>query len=423
MNYTGERAPALKLGDQISRLTGQVRHKGRSSINPAASIIKDGMALTLSTIQCYSFNRTRDNAYWKFHLSLLERVIMDERIPDDVCEGIIISFLTAPLTEPATVFSVMNKHHGIRIQHTAFESEHGEARGETDAARRILNNLLPDEWMGTPGAFYHDTAVDLHRPPGEKAYITAVGHIFFLASKAVTASTSAIETARKRMDAASNSMPIDLTWALSDKAAGKICEIIRGSIAVRRSIVNVGIACSQARGFSSNLSTVITHPLSYLVDAGLTGFILVCQYVIQARCPLMAVNTYRSELSHLLDIMQLYASLGSDAPYIKFLGHPTADQFNPAHYMNFYAYAIGFGSIVAPTVASYTTAGNLSETVCYRLGRLYATRANFQTSDVLAADLGMSGQEVEELKSMISEVKAECGVEMNAGEDDVGGIL
>lgn len=381
------------------------------------------MALTLSTIQCYSFNRDRDTVYWKFHLNLLERVVMDDRIPDDVCEGIIISFLTAPLTEPATVFSVMNKHHGIRIQHSIFESEHGEARGETEAARGVLNNLLPENWMGESGAFNHDLAVDHHRLPGEKAYITLVGHIFFLASKAVTASTSAVETARKRMEAASNSMPVDLTWAFTDKAALKICQIIRGSIAVRRSIVNMGIACSQARGFSSNLSTVITHALSYLVDAGLTGFILVCQYVVQARCPLMAVNTYRSELSHLLDIMQLYASLGSDAPYIKFLGHPTADQFNPAHFMNFYAYAIGFGSIVAPTVASYTTAGNLSETVCYRLGRLYAIRANFQTSEGLASDLGMSGHDIEELKAMIAEVKAECGVEIGAGEDDVGGIL
>jgi len=94
-----------------------------------------------------------------------------------------------------------------------------------------LDNLLvspqflqDDSVFGEGETLAHMTAAS------QVSNLTVIAHVIMIASKAVTARAACAATASRRMEAMSNSHPIDLRCALSDEAAEVVAEVLLNDI-------------------------------------------------------------------------------------------------------------------------------------------------------------------------------------------------
>lgn len=152
-----------------------------------------------------------------------------------------------------------------------------------------------------------------------------------LASKAVTAQPACVASSLNRMNSA---RAIDKEWFLTDDAAERSARIIRSSIPVRMAIVDIVQKCDSSSTATSKLAPVVSHAGTYLKMAGLTGFQMVCQFVIEARAPVLAMSANRAQGNYFQHLMECYAAFSHDALYLKFPRCTQVSKFNLSHFIS-----------------------------------------------------------------------------------------
>ncbi|XP_068130262.1 uncharacterized protein [Hyperolius riggenbachi] len=324
-------------------------------------------------ISCPVVMGTRDSFYWKTMCQMLDSALFNKDLRDTFKEGFVIGFLLGHFNDVGREIRKINERHGTNIKEVRVSLTKGVLTLKTDTETKLTEMIKYDRRCASTNFFDNGDVVYALKECPEEWYNTIMTQIILIASKAITSPEKCVDFAAKRLIALNRSLPIDSNQRLSDNASVRLRELIKGSYLIRKVIVKVVTALESRGRPSTGLASCIDRASDYLKMTGLTGYKLVSQHVISAKSPIHQFDRlFDFDVFHRL--MKIYSELGTDAPFVKFLGHPKAELFNNGNYTSLYLFAVGYAMETDPTMRGYTVDEKNLEAPFYILGRKYGKK-------------------------------------------------
>ncbi|XP_068130257.1 uncharacterized protein [Hyperolius riggenbachi] len=325
-------------------------------------------------VSCPVVMGTRDSFYWKTMCQMLDSALFNKDLRDTFKEGFVIGFLLGHFNDVGRAIRKTNERHGTNIKEVQVSLTKGVLTLKTDTEIKLTEMIKYDHRCASTNFFDNGDVVYTLQECPEEWYNTIMTQIILIASKAITSPERCVDFAAKRLIAFNRSLPIDSNQRLSDDSSVRLRKLIKDSIVIRRVIVKVVKALESRGRPSTGLASCIDRASDYLKMTGLTGYKLVSQHVISAKSPILRFELCQTEVAIFHRLMEIYSELGTDAPFVKFLGHPKASLFNTGNYTSLYLFAVGYAMETDPTMRGYTVDEKNLEAPFYILGRKYGKK-------------------------------------------------
>ncbi|AYM47531.1 nucleocapsid protein [Bat paramyxovirus] len=257
-----------------------------------------------------------------------------------------------------------------------------------------------------PGAFVHGQAeMGEVRTTEElqKAIGTVTLQIWILLTKAVTAPDTAKESEQKRWIKLLQQKRVDDFYRLKNQWLDMVREKISADISVRRYMVEILITINRASGTRGRLLEAIADIGHYISETGMASFFLTIKYGIETRYAALALNEFQGDLSTMISLMKLYKEQGEKAPFLVILEESVQTKFAPGNYALLWSYAMGVGTALDRSMANLNFNRAFLEPNYFRLGQEVVNRLEGNVDTKMAEDLGLTHDQIAELKSIVKE--------------------
>nr|AYM47522.1 nucleocapsid protein [Bat paramyxovirus] len=347
-------------------------------------------------------------------LKFLLQLVWSFRAAGAVATGALLSLLSFFAEQPAQMLRNLIddpdlEAHIVELTMAGDMDPRFTTRGldMTEQERRFREIAVAGPGAGAnPNPFVHAQAdVGEVRTTEElqKAISTVTLQIWILLTKAVTAPDTARESEQKRWIKLLQQKRVDDFYRLKNQWLDMIREKISADISVRRYMVEILITINRASGTRGRLLEAIADIGHYISETGMASFFLTIKYGIETRYAALALNEFQGDLSTMIGLMKLYKEQGEKAPFLVILEESVQTKFAPGNYALLWSYAMGVGTALDRSMANLNFNRAFLEPNYFRLGQEVVNRMEGNVDTRMAEDLGLTGDQIAELKSIVKE--------------------
>ncbi|URD31404.1 nucleocapsid protein [Hipposideros bat paramyxovirus] len=237
----------------------------------------------------------------------------------------------------------------------------------------------------------------------QKAVSTVTIQVWILLTKAVTAPDTAKESENKRWIKYLQQKRVDDLFKLRNGWLDIMREKISQDISIRRFMVQILITINKSGGTKGRLLENIADIGNYIAETGMASFFLTIKYGIETRYPPLALNEFQGDLTTMIGLMKLYKEQGDNAPYLVLLEESVQTKFAPGNYPLLWSYAMGVGVTLDRSMNNLNFNRGFLEPNYFRLGQEVVNKMEGNIDTKMAADLGLSPEQIQGLKDLIKE--------------------
>ncbi|AFH96006.1 nucleoprotein [Ghana virus] len=358
---------------------------------------------------------------WRLTTFLLD-VIRSPIAPDDLRMGASMSILAMYAERPgALIRGILNDPdiEVIIIDVSDFEGEVPvlERRGNrateemaaltrvVAAARETMRGRTP---FIDPRAYtmaIHDVSTLI------SAIVTVETQIWILVAKAVTAPDTAEESENRRWNKYLQQRRVNALFELNQGWLTIMRNLIAGSLSLRKFMVELLIEAKKGSAVKGRAVEIIADIGNYVEETGMAGFFATIRYGIETRYPALALNEFQGDLNIIKNLMEVYKTLGPRAPYIVLLEDSIQTKFAPGSYPLLWSFAMGVGTTLDKAMTALNINRGYLEPVYFRLGQRMARNRVGTVDTRMAAELGLTSDQLSDLSTAI--------VESNVGKQEL----
>lgn len=234
----------------------------------------------------------------------------------------------------------------------------------------------------------------------QQAVGTVTLQIWILLTKAVTAPDTARDSEQRRWIKYIQQKRADDEFRLKSRWLDVARNRIASDISVRRLMVEILVEINKIQGTKSRIVEMIADVGNYIAETGMAGFHLTIKYGIETRYPALALNEFQSDLTTLIQLMKLYQEQGEKAPYLVLLEDSVQTKFSPGNYPLLWSYAMGVGTAIDRAMNGLNYNRPYLEPGYFKLGQDIVNKMEGSVDTKIAAELGLTGEQIAELKSI-----------------------
>ncbi|WJL29516.1 nucleocapsid protein [Piparella virus] len=232
------------------------------------------------------------------------------------------------------------------------------------------------------------------------AIMTVTLQVWILLTKAVTAPDTARDSENRRWIKYLQQKRAHADYQLKSRWLEIARNRMAEDISVRRLMVEILIEVNKMSGAKGRIIEVIADIGNYIAETGMAGFHLTIKYGIETRYPALALNEFQSDLSTILQLMKLYQEQGDRAPYLVILEDAVQTKFSPGNYPLLWSYAMGVGTAIDKAMGHLNYDRPYFEAPFFKLGQDVVNQLEGNVDTRMAAELGLSDQQITELKDL-----------------------
>ncbi|AAD28694.1 nucleocapsid protein [Tupaia paramyxovirus] len=336
---------------------------------------------------------------WKL-IRLLTLAVYNDSLPDSISIGALLSLLAISFEQPAAVIRGLLSDPDLEVQMIEVSlDDQGEirfaARGDIltrykDAYfEKIRDFPNPDDDL----AIFEDPELgdysDITQDEYQAMITTITIQLWILLTKAVTAPDTAHDSEQRRfikyLQQRKAYAAFKFTTIFTERVRRKIAQ----SLSIRKFMVSIMLEVRKSGSAKGRISECIADVSAYIEEAGLSGFILTLKYGIGTRFPVLALNAFQSDLSVIRNLIDLYKSMGTIAPFMVLIEDATQVKFAPGNYSLLWSFAMGVGTALDHAMNNLNINRDYLEPSYFRLGQEVVRLSESTVDRSMAQELGI----------------------------------